>query len=125
MACYLCPVSSCCSKTHPIDLSCTVKYRIKGLPGTGRTNTGAFVRYFFHFVECYLTFFIPLVRIVLLEYLEYGITLGSHLRDEPSYVVEPSHKAFDFLLGLKRRQVLYRSYYVRINLNSFLVDHES
>ena len=105
MACSLRPVSSCCPKTHPIDLSCTVKYKIKGLLGTGGTKTGG--------------------TKMLSKHLEYRITLGCHLRGKSGYVVEPSHKAPNFFLGLGRRQVLYCSYFVMINLNSFLADYET
>ena len=73
-----------------------------------------------HLVECYLAFFIPLVQIVLPEHFEYRVTLGRHLRDEPGYVVEPSHKALNFLLGSGRGQVLYCSYFFRINFDSFI-----
>ena len=79
----------------------------------------------FHLVEYYLAFFIPFVRIVLLEHFEYRITLGRHLKDEPSYVVEPSHKAPNFFLSTRGRQVLYCSYFVWINLDSLFADHKS
>ena len=79
----------------------------------------------FHLVECYLAFFIPLVRIVLPEHFENRVTLGRHLRDEMGYVVEPSHKASNFFLSMRGRQVLYCSYFVQINLDSFLANYET
>ena len=76
---------------------------------------------FLHLVKCYLAFFIPFTRIMFSKHLEDRITLGSNLRDEPGYVIQPSHKASNFLLGSRRRKILYRPYLVRNNFNSSLM----
>ena len=124
MACSLRPISSCFPKTHPIDLSCTVKYKIKGLLGTGSINTSAFVRYSFTLSNATLQSSSHSPELWLLKHLENRIALSRHLRDELGYVIQPSHKAPNFLLGSGRRQVLYCPYLVWINLNSFLIDHK-
>ena len=103
MAYFLRSISSCCLKMHPINLSCTIKYRMKDFPRTSGTNTSAFMRYF---SPCRTRsgIFVPFVRIVLSKHLEYWITFSCHLGNESSYVVEPSHEAPDFFLGSRRRQ---------------------